>query len=90
MAACGVAVTKKKRKASPVKTVGKGDGLAMTGSGSTDLAVLVESWSDVDDWATSEDSMRMDATVGAGSVVSRIQVVGEEIDESRRLLEFCH
>ena len=58
---------------------GKDDGLAPpTYGGSTDAAVLLESGSDVDHDKPNGD-MRIDAAVGAGFVVCRMQMVEEEV-----------
>ena len=56
-----VAAVKRKRRrmAAATKAAGRGNGSTTTGSGSTNLTVLLESWSDVDDHAESVDDMRV-------------------------------
>ena len=49
---------KTKRGAAAAKAVGGGDGSTTVDDGSTDLTVLLESWSDVEDHARSGDDVQ--------------------------------
>ena len=53
--------------------------------GSTDSTVLLESWSDVEDHATSRDDVWMDDAGGAKPTVGRMQVVEGAVDETANL-----
>ena len=65
------AAVKKRRqwKTAARKAVRVGDSLMSTDSGSTDLTVLLESRSDVDDRTESTEDVQMDAASGAESAV---------------------
>ena len=79
------AAKKTRRWAAAAKTFDDGDRSKTTDGGSTDSAVLLESWPDVDDRAESGDDVQVDAAEGAGSAVGRMQVVEEAIDRTADL-----
>lgn len=84
----------KKRTDAAAKTSSGGEDLAPTGGDSTDTAVLLEFGSDVDDQIHFGNDMRIDAAMGRGCMVCRMQAVEEEITKCPiyvlRLLEFCY
>ena len=78
---------KRKSKAAAAKAVGGGDGSTTADGCSTELIVLLESWSNVDNQAESGDNRRVDAAIGAESMVGRMQVVEEAIDKAADFLD---
>ena len=76
---------KKKRRAAAAKAVGGGDGSTTADDGSTDSTVLLESRSDVENHARSEDDVQMENASGAESTVDRMQAVTEAADETADL-----